>query len=179
MKAAPEARRAGTQSQRRGGLGSRGGMRRKETTEDEGRAVFSSARVAFFKKGLHLKKKCDILKSAERNARRHIAPYAPLAQMDRAQASDAWCRRFESAMVRQTTKSCFMQGFFVWFSFDVDENRPQKIRRIFVQTRRKQKTKNSSKHIPAPKFGSDPPWCALDSQALCLPRTQASGKQKI
>ena len=27
--------------------------------------------------------------------------YAPLAQMDRAQASDAWCRRFESAMVRQ------------------------------------------------------------------------------
>ena len=105
MKAAPEARRAGTQSQRRGGLGSRGGMRRKETTEDEGRAVFSSARVAFFKKGLHLKKKCDILKSAERNARRHIAPYAPLAQMDRAQASDAWCRRFESAMVRQTKRS--------------------------------------------------------------------------
>ena len=27
--------------------------------------------------------------------------HAPLAQMDRAQASDAWCRRFESAMVRQ------------------------------------------------------------------------------
>jgi hypothetical protein len=41
------------------------------------------------------------------------------------------------------------------------ENRPQKIRRIFVQTRRKAKNKRLPIQISlAPKFGSDPPWCA-------------------
>ena len=40
--------------------------------------------------------------------------YAPLAQLDRAQASDAWCRRFESAMVCQKStcsRRCFL--FFI------------------------------------------------------------------
>ena len=44
------------------------------------------------KKRLHFTQNCAILFSGSN---------APLAQMDRAQASDAWCRRFESAMVRQ------------------------------------------------------------------------------
>ena len=39
---------------------------------------------------------------------------APLAQMDRAQASDAWCRRFESAMVRQTKKSLLALFYLVF-----------------------------------------------------------------
>ena len=32
--------------------------------------------------------------------------YAPVAQLDRAQASDAWCRRFESCSVRQKQADC-------------------------------------------------------------------------
>ena len=55
------------------------------------------------KKRLHFTQNCAILFSGSN---------APLAQMDRAQASDAWCRRFESAMVRQTKNipcwGCFL-----------------------------------------------------------------------
>ncbi len=51
-----------------------------------------------FKKCLHSRQKCAIIQWF---GKPNETPYAPLAQMDRAQASDAWCRRFESAMVRQ------------------------------------------------------------------------------
>ena len=47
----------------------------------------------FARNGLQSGTKCDIIPSPRK--------YAPLAQLDRAQASDAWCRRFESAMVCQ------------------------------------------------------------------------------
>ena len=53
--------------------------------------------------------------------KRRKIEYAPLAQMDRAQASDAWCRRFESAMVRQKKglaicKSFFQRNLPIWAS---------------------------------------------------------------
>ena len=47
----------------------------------------------FAQNGLQSNRKCDIIQSP--------ITFAPLAQLDRAQASDAWCRRFESAMVCQ------------------------------------------------------------------------------
>ena len=47
----------------------------------------------FARNGLQSGTKCDIIPS--------LRKHAPLAQLDRAQASDAWCRRFESAMVCQ------------------------------------------------------------------------------
>ena len=43
---------------------------------------------------------------------REILAFAPLAQLDRAQASDAWCRRFESAMVRQKKALAKESAFF-------------------------------------------------------------------
>ncbi len=54
------------------------------------------------KKCLQRSRKCAIM-----NGIRGIVKteYALLAQMDRAQASDAWCRRFESAIVRQKSTS--------------------------------------------------------------------------
>ena len=51
-----------------------------------------------FKKCLQSRGKCAIIQWF---GKPNKFEYAPLAQMDRAQASDAWCRRFESAMVRQ------------------------------------------------------------------------------
>ena len=42
------------------------------------------------REGLQNGNECDIM-----------TRYAPVAQLDRAQASDAWCRRFESCSVRQ------------------------------------------------------------------------------
>ena len=47
----------------------------------------------FCPNALQSERKYDIIPSQRK--------YAPLAQLDRAQASDAWCRRFESAMVCQ------------------------------------------------------------------------------
>ena len=58
-----------------------------------------------FKKRLQSHRKCAIIWWFDKIE----LPYAPLAQMDRAQASDAWCRRFESAMVRQE-KASLLQG---------------------------------------------------------------------
>ena len=55
-------------------------------------------RVKKFKKCLQSRGKCAIIQWFGKPSK---IEYAPLAQMDRAQASDAWCRRFESAMVRQ------------------------------------------------------------------------------
>ena len=63
------------------------------------------------KKCLHSFQKCAIIYWLEKS---ESLKYAPLAQMDRAQASDAWCRRFESAMVRQTKKSLLALFYLVF-----------------------------------------------------------------
>ena len=41
--------------------------------------------------------------------------YAPVAQLDRAQASDAWCRRFESCSVRQKTSRSPLRAVCLFF----------------------------------------------------------------
>ena len=48
---------------------------------------------------------------------------APLAQMDRALASDARCRRFESAMVRQKKRGSQQGCPSFWANNGADENR--------------------------------------------------------
>ena len=72
-------------------------------------------REHFRKKRLQTEQNCAIIISARGSAGRKSQgeqENAPLAQMDRAQASDAWCRRFESAMVRQKKALAIASAFF-------------------------------------------------------------------
>ena len=129
---------------------------RRATECDGTRRDFDRRTGLFLKKDLHLRKKCDILRGAKKE-------YAPLAQMDRAQASDAWCRRFESAMVRQR----FPHALVAWGNLSchgVYENRTQKIACDFSADEVQHHPDRPINHTSlAPKFGSDPPWCAKDS----------------
>ena len=59
-----------------------------------------------------------------------------------------------------------MQGFFVWFTFDVDENRPQKIACDFCAYEAHSLVPNRRiKTPPAPKFGSE---SAMAEKALAM-----------
>ena len=88
--------------------------------------------------------------------------HAPLAQMDRAQASDAWCRRFESAMVRQTSQIPHL-GFGLFF-VSWGENR------LHVACNAAASCKLITYRLLIPhtcmKPGSDPPWCANKERAF-------------